>query len=58
MQCIKLSFFVGDKTGQRVKVAVADFTKEDVFGEIEGQLQDLNVGVLGWTFFSVLPSNV
>lgn len=53
-----MSFFVGDKTGQRVKVAVADFTKEDVFGEIEGQLQDLNVGVLGWTFFSVLPSNV
>uniref|UniRef100_A0A8D2ZKW0 Hydroxysteroid (17-beta) dehydrogenase 3 n=1 Tax=Scophthalmus maximus TaxID=52904 RepID=A0A8D2ZKW0_SCOMX len=37
---------IGDKTGQRVKVAVADFTKEDVFGEIEGQLQDLNVGVL------------
>ena len=45
------SLFIGDKTGQRVKVIVADFIKENVFIKIEDQLKDLNIGVLGWTFF-------
>uniref|UniRef100_A0A3B4UGZ7 Hydroxysteroid (17-beta) dehydrogenase 3 n=1 Tax=Seriola dumerili TaxID=41447 RepID=A0A3B4UGZ7_SERDU len=37
---------IGDKTGQRVKVIVTDFTQENVFSEIEGQLKDLNIGIL------------
>ncbi|XP_013857996.1 17-beta-hydroxysteroid dehydrogenase type 3, partial [Austrofundulus limnaeus] len=37
---------IGEKTGQKVKVIVADFTKDDIYGDIEEQLQDLNVGVL------------
>ncbi|XP_034451809.1 testosterone 17-beta-dehydrogenase 3 isoform X1 [Hippoglossus hippoglossus] len=37
---------IADKTGQRVKVIVTDFTKENVFGEIKDQLEDLNIGVL------------
>ncbi|XP_023249319.1 testosterone 17-beta-dehydrogenase 3 isoform X1 [Seriola lalandi dorsalis] len=37
---------IGDKTGQRVKVMVTDFTQENVFSEIEGQLKDLNIGIL------------
>ncbi|XP_053181505.1 17-beta-hydroxysteroid dehydrogenase type 3 [Scomber japonicus] len=37
---------ISDATGQRVKVVVADFTKENVFSEIEDQLKDLNIGVL------------
>nr|XP_043882799.1 testosterone 17-beta-dehydrogenase 3 [Solea senegalensis] len=37
---------IGDKTGQKVKVIVADFTKENVFSEIEDQLRDLDIGVL------------
>lgn len=42
------SFFIGNTTGKKVKVIVADFTQEDVFSEIEEQLKDLNIGVLGW----------
>lgn len=41
-------FLSGDTTGRKVKVIVTDFVKEDVFGEIEDQLRDLNIGVLGW----------
>ncbi|XP_067378357.1 17-beta-hydroxysteroid dehydrogenase type 3 isoform X2 [Channa argus] len=37
---------IGDTTGQTVKVIVSDFTKENVFSEIEAQLKDLNIGVL------------
>ncbi|XP_026178299.1 17-beta-hydroxysteroid dehydrogenase type 3 [Mastacembelus armatus] len=37
---------IGDATGQRVKVIIADFTKENIFSEIEDQLKDLNIGVL------------
>ncbi|XP_044053024.1 testosterone 17-beta-dehydrogenase 3 isoform X1 [Siniperca chuatsi] len=37
---------IGDTTGQRVKVIVTDFTKENIFSEIEEQLRDLNIGVL------------
>lgn len=44
------SFFLGDTTGQKVKVIVTDFI-EDVYSEIEDQLRDLNIGVLGWIFF-------
>nr|XP_020449502.1 testosterone 17-beta-dehydrogenase 3 [Monopterus albus] len=40
------SFFTGNATGQKVKVIVADFTKDNVFSEIEDQLKDLSVGVL------------
>ena len=41
-------FFSGDTTGRNVKVIVADFVKEDVFGQIEDQLRELNIGILGW----------
>uniref|UniRef100_A0A3Q4H5F5 Hydroxysteroid (17-beta) dehydrogenase 3 n=1 Tax=Neolamprologus brichardi TaxID=32507 RepID=A0A3Q4H5F5_NEOBR len=37
---------IGEATGQRVKVIVTDFTKENIFSEIEEQLKDLNIGVL------------
>ncbi|KAF1389285.1 hypothetical protein PFLUV_G00071850 [Perca fluviatilis] len=37
---------IGDTTGQRVKVIVTDFMKDNVFSEIEDQLKDLNIGVL------------
>ncbi|XP_020502120.2 17-beta-hydroxysteroid dehydrogenase type 3 isoform X2 [Labrus bergylta] len=37
---------IGDTTGRKVKVIVTDFMKENVFGEIEDQLRDLNIGVL------------
>uniref|UniRef100_A0A8C9X4E0 Hydroxysteroid (17-beta) dehydrogenase 3 n=1 Tax=Sander lucioperca TaxID=283035 RepID=A0A8C9X4E0_SANLU len=37
---------IGDTTGQRVKVIVTDFMKDNVFSEIEDQLRDLNIGVL------------
>uniref|UniRef100_A0A3Q3K7X7 Hydroxysteroid (17-beta) dehydrogenase 3 n=1 Tax=Monopterus albus TaxID=43700 RepID=A0A3Q3K7X7_MONAL len=37
---------IGNATGQKVKVIVADFTKDNVFSEIEDQLKDLSVGVL------------
>lgn len=40
-----------------MKVIVTDFTKEDVFSEIEDQLKDLNIGVLGWIYF-IVPGNV
>lgn len=41
-------FFSADTTGRKVKVIVTDFVKEDVFSEIEDQLRDLNIGILGW----------
>ncbi|XP_038560079.1 testosterone 17-beta-dehydrogenase 3 isoform X2 [Micropterus salmoides] len=37
---------IGDTTGQRVKVIVTDFIKENIFSEIEDELRDLNIGVL------------
>ncbi|TNM89734.1 17-beta-hydroxysteroid dehydrogenase type 3 isoform X2 [Takifugu flavidus] len=37
---------ITDTTGRNVKVIVTDFVKENVFGEIEDQLRDLNIGVL------------
>nr|XP_046243672.1 testosterone 17-beta-dehydrogenase 3 isoform X2 [Scatophagus argus] len=37
---------ISDTTGQKVKVIVTDFVKENVFSEIEEQLKDLNIGVL------------
>ncbi|XP_039906877.1 testosterone 17-beta-dehydrogenase 3 isoform X2 [Simochromis diagramma] len=37
---------IGEATGQRVKVIATDFTKENIFSEIEEQLKDLNIGVL------------
>lgn len=43
------SLSIGDKTGRSVKVIVTDFVKENVFGEIEDQLKDLSIGVLGRT---------
>lgn len=41
-------FFSGDTTGRTVKVIVTDFVKDNVFGEIEDQLRELNIGILGW----------
>lgn len=43
-----LFFLSADTTGRKVKVIVTDFVKENVFSEIEDQLRDLNIGVLGW----------
>lgn len=40
-------FSTGETTGKNVKVLVADLTKDDVFEEIEKELKDLNIGVLG-----------
>lgn len=51
-----LSFFLGDTTGKKTKVIVTDFTKENVFSDIEDQLRDINIGVLGWILF--LPRNI
>lgn len=52
------SFFLGETTGQKVKVIVTDFLKQEAFNEIEDQLKDLNIGVLGWTFFFSSFQNV
>lgn len=40
--------FSGDTTGRKVKVIVTDFAKENVFGDIEDQLRELDIGILGW----------
>lgn len=37
-------------TGKNVKVLVADFTKDNIYEEIEESLKDLNIGVLGMLF--------
>ncbi|KAJ8380786.1 hypothetical protein SKAU_G00015640 [Synaphobranchus kaupii] len=37
---------IGDTTGREVKVIVADFTKDDIYEHIEGNLTGLNVGIL------------
>uniref|UniRef100_A0A3P9HNV6 Hydroxysteroid (17-beta) dehydrogenase 3 n=1 Tax=Oryzias latipes TaxID=8090 RepID=A0A3P9HNV6_ORYLA len=37
---------ISNSTGQKVRVIIADFTDENIFGEIEEQLKDLCVGVL------------
>ncbi|XP_034548375.1 testosterone 17-beta-dehydrogenase 3 [Notolabrus celidotus] len=37
---------ISETTGQRVKVIVTDFIKENVFSEIEDQLRSLDIGVL------------
>ncbi|XP_054895827.1 17-beta-hydroxysteroid dehydrogenase type 3 isoform X2 [Poeciliopsis prolifica] len=42
----KVAEEIGETTGRRVKVIVADFSDENVFGEIEEELKDLNIGVL------------
>ncbi|XP_023199977.1 testosterone 17-beta-dehydrogenase 3 isoform X1 [Xiphophorus maculatus] len=46
----KVAEEIGETTGQRVKVIVADFSEENVFRKIEEELKDLNIGVLGQTF--------
>ncbi|XP_047236189.1 17-beta-hydroxysteroid dehydrogenase type 3 [Girardinichthys multiradiatus] len=51
----KVAKEIGETTGQRVKVIVADFSEENVFREIEEELKDLNVGVLV-NNVGVLPS--
>lgn len=43
-----------ETTGKSVKVIVADLTNGSVFGEIEKELKDLNIGVLGQMFCFVL----
>ncbi|KAM4745436.1 17-beta-hydroxysteroid dehydrogenase type 3 isoform 2-T2 [Anableps anableps] len=42
----KVAKEIGETTGQRVKVIVADFSEENVCREIEEEIKDLNVGVL------------
>uniref|UniRef100_A0A8C7ZLF0 Hydroxysteroid (17-beta) dehydrogenase 3 n=1 Tax=Oryzias sinensis TaxID=183150 RepID=A0A8C7ZLF0_9TELE len=37
---------ISNSTGQKVRVIIADFTDENIFGEVEEQLKDLCVGVL------------
>uniref|UniRef100_A0A1A8C002 Hydroxysteroid (17-beta) dehydrogenase 3 n=1 Tax=Nothobranchius kadleci TaxID=1051664 RepID=A0A1A8C002_NOTKA len=46
---------IGEATGQKVKVIVADFSCDNTFREIEEQLMDLNIGVLV-NNVGVLPS--
>uniref|UniRef100_A0A3Q4ACI3 Uncharacterized protein n=1 Tax=Mola mola TaxID=94237 RepID=A0A3Q4ACI3_MOLML len=48
---------IRDTTGKKVKVIVTDFTKEDVFTEIEDQLKALNIGVLV-NNVGILPSTI
>lgn len=42
----KVAEEIGHSTGRKVKVIVADFTKEDVFDQIEEELKEMNIGVL------------
>ncbi|XP_072290002.1 17-beta-hydroxysteroid dehydrogenase type 3 [Eucyclogobius newberryi] len=42
----KVAKEIGESTGRKVKVIVADFTKEDDFNCIEDELKDMNIGVL------------
>uniref|UniRef100_A0A3B3X873 Hydroxysteroid (17-beta) dehydrogenase 3 n=1 Tax=Poecilia mexicana TaxID=48701 RepID=A0A3B3X873_9TELE len=42
----KVAEEIGETTGRRVKVIVADFSEENIFREIEEELKDLNIGVL------------
>ncbi|XP_029916864.1 17-beta-hydroxysteroid dehydrogenase type 3 [Myripristis murdjan] len=48
---------IGETTGQKVKVIVADFTEEKHFAEIENSLKDLNIGVLV-NNVGMLPSSI
>lgn len=43
----------GNSTGQKVRVIIADFTDENIFSEIEEQLKDLCVGILGSILFKL-----
>uniref|UniRef100_A0AAY4AKQ2 Uncharacterized protein n=1 Tax=Denticeps clupeoides TaxID=299321 RepID=A0AAY4AKQ2_9TELE len=49
----KTAVEIGETTGKRVKVIVADFTKDDVYENIAQNLQDLNIGILGKLYLSV-----
>lgn len=42
----KVAKEIGEATGRKVKVIVADFTKDDVFDQIEDELKDMNIGIL------------
>lgn len=42
----KVAKEIGDKTGQKIKVLVADFTREDCFAPLEDELKEMNIGVL------------
>lgn len=42
----KVAKEIGETTGRKAKVVVADFTREDGFGRIEDELKEMNVGVL------------
>ncbi|XP_069043386.1 17-beta-hydroxysteroid dehydrogenase type 3 isoform X2 [Lepisosteus oculatus] len=42
----KVAKEIEETTGQRVKVIVADFTKEDIYEHIAESIKELNVGVL------------
>ncbi|PWA15806.1 hypothetical protein CCH79_00008918 [Gambusia affinis] len=42
----KVAEEIGETTGRKVKVIVADFSEENVFRKIEEELKDLKVGVL------------
>lgn len=42
----KVAKEIGDKTGKKIKVVVADFTKEDCFAPLEEELKEMNIGVL------------
>lgn len=37
---------ISDTTGRKVKVIVTDFAKENVFGDVEDQLRELDIGIL------------
>ncbi|CAL8251101.1 unnamed protein product [Boreogadus saida] len=46
---------IEEETGKRVKVLVADFSRDDVYREIEDNLKDLEIGVLVARLFSFAP---
>ncbi|CAL8330965.1 unnamed protein product [Arctogadus glacialis] len=48
---------IEEETGKRVKVLVADFSRDDVYREIEDNLKDLEIGVLV-NNVGILPSMI
>ncbi|CAB1320047.1 unnamed protein product [Coregonus sp. 'balchen'] len=42
----RVALEIGETTGQKVKVIVADFTEDDIYEHIEEKLKGLNISVL------------
>ncbi|KAM9547707.1 17-beta-hydroxysteroid dehydrogenase type 3 isoform 3-T3 [Salvelinus alpinus] len=56
----RVALEIGETTGQKVKVIVADFTEDDMYEHIEENLKGLNISVLGARVNNVgiLPSHI